>query len=118
MDDEQAITLLAKRALEKLGYRVTVLTDSLEALHQFETDPTRFDLVVTDQMMPGMTGVQLASEIRRYRPEIPIILCTGFSDFARPEDADQLEINEIVYKPLGPRDLGKVVRRVLDGTSA
>ncbi|MCH7476928.1 MAG: response regulator, partial [SAR324 cluster bacterium] len=118
VDDEQAITVFAKRALEKLGYRVTVLTDSLEALHQFETDPTRFDLVVTDQMMPGMTGVQFASEIRRCRPEIPIILCTGFSDFAGPENADHLQINEIVYKPLGSRDLGKVVRRVLDGTPA
>ena len=103
--------------LERLGYQVTALTDSTEALKTFSSDPSRFDLVITDQTMPGMTGVQLARELLKIRPDIPIILCTGHSETVSPEMAMEAGIREFLMKPLVKQELAQVVRRVLDTKS-
>jgi CheY-like chemotaxis protein len=100
--------------LERLGYNVTVRTSSVEALELFRARPERFDLVITDMTMPNMTGVELAEELMRIRPDIPMILVTGFSEAVTPEKAKQMGIREFVMKPIISRDLSKVIRRVLD----
>ena len=78
--------------LERLGYEVTAVTSSMEAWRIFLEDPLRFDLVITDQTMPGMTGTMLAEKILRVRKDMPIILCTGHSDTVSPEKAQALGI--------------------------
>ena len=114
IDDEQSIADLGREALQRLGYRVTALTDGITALEIFRADPGRFDLVVTDQTMPDITGDQLTREFRSIRPDIPIILCTGYSESITPERAAALGINEFAYKPVGASSLGRLVRAVLD----
>ncbi len=114
VDDEPFLTEFAKEALEMLGYRVTTRTSPLEALELFKKRPQDFDLLITDYTMPGMTGDRFASEILRFRPELPIIMCTGFSERISPEKAHALGITEFVMKPLIMKDLGAVVRKALD----
>ena len=80
VDDEQALVTMTKQMLELLGYRAIIRTSSIEALELFEHDPYRFDLVITDMTMPNMTGDMLAGKILRIRPDIPVILCTGYSE--------------------------------------
>jgi len=117
VDDERAIADMAKRLLERLGYRVTVKTNSLDALAAFEDDPAAFDLVITDYTMPRMTGGELATRVLSIRPEAPVILMTGFSEAMTPERSRALGIREYVMKPVVARDLGLVIRRVLDEPS-
>jgi CheY-like chemotaxis protein len=100
--------------LERLGYTVVACTSSTEALQAFRAAPQHFDLVITDQTMPGMSGVALAAELRRLRPDIPIILCTGFSQAVTAETACELGINAVLMKPLESRDLALAIRRVLE----
>ena len=113
VDDEEVLVHLWQAALEHLGYTVRVCTGSLEALDVFRAVPQSFDLVITDYTMPTMTGVVLARELRRIRPDIPIILCTGFSDTMTAERAQALGIDDFVLKPLMVRDLSLAIRRVL-----
>ena len=84
VDDEEALSILARETLVRLGYDVTVSTSSLDALAAFRATPLRFDLVITDQTMPAMTGETLVRELRRIRPDIPVILCTGYSPLIAP----------------------------------
>lgn len=114
VDDEEKIVILGRRILKKLGYKVTVRTNGMEALELFRTDPLRFDLVITDQTMPKMTGDVLARELMVIRPDIPVILCTGFSHTVTAEKAREIGIKEYLMKPIIPRVLGETVRRVLD----
>ncbi len=116
VDDEETIVRLGKELLEQLGYTIEVQTNSLEALNVFRHDPQRFDLVITDQTMPGLTGEALSRELLRIRPEIPIILCTGFSHIMTAEKAKALGIQAYLMKPLAIRDLAPIVRHVLDKT--
>ncbi len=116
VDDEETIVRLGKELLSQLGYRVEVQTSSLEALTVFRQDPERFDLVITDQTMPGLTGEALSRELLRIRPELPIILCTGFSHIMTAEKAKALGIQAYLMKPLAIRDLAPIVRHVLDKT--
>ena len=116
VDDEETIVRLGKELLSALGYTVEVYTSSPEALHVFRQDPHRFDLVITDQTMPGLTGEALARELLRIRPELPIILCTGFSHIMTAEKAKALGIQAYLMKPLAIRDLAPIVRHVLDKT--
>ncbi|RMF84105.1 MAG: hybrid sensor histidine kinase/response regulator [Nitrospinota bacterium] len=113
VDDEEALARLGYQILTHLGYEVTVRTSSLEALEAFRAAPYRFDLVITDQTMPQMTGEAFSQAIREIRPDIPIILCTGFSHTMSKEKARQLGINAFLLKPLTTADLGKVIRQVL-----
>jgi PAS domain S-box-containing protein len=114
VDDEEALVEMGEELLSGLGYEVTCCTSSSKALTRFRRDPSRFDLVVTDQTMPGMTGVQLAAELLAIRP-IPVILCTGFSHTTNEESARAAGIKGFVMKPLTKREIAKTIRKVLDG---
>ena len=116
VDDEETIVRLGKELLSPLGYTVEVQTSSQEALQVFRHDPQRFDLVITDQTMPGLTGEALSRELLRIRPELPIILCTGFSHIMTAEKAKALGIQAYLMKPIAIRDLAPIVRHVLDKT--
>jgi PAS domain S-box-containing protein len=114
VDDESAIVEVAQGIIERLGYKVEVRTSSIEAREMFRANPDRFELVITDMTMPNMTGDKLAQEILSIRPGIPIILCTGFSEYITEERAKAMGIQEFVMKPLVMRDLATVIRRALD----
>lgn len=114
VDDEVAILKLVKKMLERRGYRATMRSNGIEALELFKAKPEAFDLVITDYMMPGLTGDKLASELHALRPDLPVILCTGFSNFISPEKAEALGIDEIVLKPVLGEDLELAIRRVME----
>jgi len=114
VDDELVLVEIGKQMLERLGYEVTTRTSSIEALELFRAKPDQFDLVITDMTMPHMTGDKLAQEIMKVRPDIPIILCTGFSERISEEKAKGMGIKAFVMKPLVMRDLANTVRKVLD----
>jgi PAS domain S-box-containing protein len=113
VDDEEILTLMMQEMLKQLGYDVEVRTSSLEALATFRAQPERFDLVITDQTMPLMSGDVLAQELRAIRPELPIILCTGYSHSMDAEQAAAKGFDAFFMKPLVMHDLGVVIRRVL-----
>ncbi|SHO53850.1 PAS domain-containing hybrid sensor histidine kinase/response regulator, partial [Desulfopila aestuarii] len=114
IDDEQMLADMGKTMLERLGYKVTVRMSSIEALATFKNQPDAFDLVITDQTMPGMTGSDLARRILQIRPEMPIILCTGFSNQISEEKARLFGIKGFAMKPLAKKDLATLIRKVLN----
>jgi len=118
LDDEEDLAFAGQKMLEKLGYEVVAGTSSRDALEVFRAQPERFDLVITDLTMPYMTGDQLASEIFRIRPDIPLILCTGLGQSAiggfPPEKASAMGICDVLMKPIERLELARVIRRVLD----
>ena len=114
IDDEQALADLGKQVLERLGYKVTTRTSSIEALELFKAQPDQFDLVITDMTMPKMTGDKLAQELMKIRPDIPIIMCTGHSGRISEEKAIGMGIKAFAMKPLVMRNLANMVRKVLD----
>jgi len=113
VDDEEILARVAKERLEYLGYRVTAKTDSLEALELFRKDPGAFDLVVSDIVMPNLTGDRLAQEMLNIRHSIPIILCTGYSEHLTEERAKELGVREFIMKPFEISKFAQVIRRVL-----
>ncbi len=115
VDDEQVILDLGEKTLKQLGYDVVVKNGGVEALTLFRADPDRFDLVITDMTMPKMTGDQLARELMKVRPNIPVILCTGFSSKISREQAKEIGIKAYAMKPLARREMAITVRNVLDG---
>jgi PAS domain S-box-containing protein len=114
VDDEEIITHSVRNMLLHLGYKVTALTDSEEALKLFSANPSEFDLVMVDQTMPSMTGEDLGKELMRMRPDVPIILCTGYSDLISSEKAMALGFRGFILKPFAVREGAELVRRVLD----
>ena len=114
VDDEQVLVELAQSILEGPGYKVATNTKPVEALELFRTDPQRFDLVITDLTMPGMTGEDLAGELKTIRPDIPVIICTGFSQPLSEERVREPGIAALITKPILKSDIGREVRRVLD----
>jgi len=117
VDDEGAMVKLNQQRLERLGYKVTPQTDSSEALKLFLSDPNQFDLVITDMTMPRMTGDKLTQEILKIRSDMPIILCTGYSERMSSERAQELGIRKYIEKPIEMETLARSVREVLDGWS-
>jgi CheY-like chemotaxis protein len=113
VEDEEALARLGKEAMTGLGYEVMVRTSSVEALEAFRADPLRFDAVVTDQTMPNMTGEVLSRELLQIRPDVPIILCTGFSHSMTLEKAKAMGIRAFLLKPLLIKDLGRTLHEVL-----
>ncbi len=113
VDDEPSLAEVGTHMLETLGYEVTARTSSVEALELFKAQPEYFDLVVTDMTMPAMTGETLAAEIMKVRPDIPVILCTGFSHQINKQKAMQLGIKAFIMKPFVLRDIGDAVREAL-----
>ncbi|MEW6291247.1 MAG: response regulator [Thermodesulfobacteriota bacterium] len=114
VDDEEFIVRIEQFILENLGYRITATTSSKEALRIFSQQPTDFDLVITDMTMPHLTGADLARKFLAIRPDIPLILCTGFNAQINKETAKEIGIREFALKPVSKRDLAYMVRRALD----
>jgi PAS domain S-box-containing protein len=114
VDDEQSLIELGKNMLKKLGYRVEARTLPVEAIELFKTAPDTFDLVISDMTMPTMTGVSLAKKLMQIRPEIPVIICTGYSEQIDESRAKELGIRGFLMKPFTIRELSKTVRKVLD----
>ncbi|HPJ41069.1 MAG TPA: response regulator [Spirochaetota bacterium] len=113
VDDEEMLTEVNGSILETLGYSVTACSSGAEALRIFSDKPEAVDLVITDMTMPGMTGLDLASEIKKIKPGIPVILCTGFSEQLTKEKAEETGICDIVMKPFTAAELGHAVQRGL-----
>ena len=114
VDDEDAILTMEKQMLERLGYQVTSRTSSIEALEVFCDRPDKFNLVITDMAMPNMTGDRLSAELTKIRPDIPVLLCTGFSETMSEEKATSLGIKGFLLKPIVMKDLAQKIREVLD----
>ncbi len=118
VDDEKNLLDIGKRILESLGYKVKVANDPVTAYEIFSSDPDGFDLVITDRIMPKMRGEKLASDIHVLRPDIPIILCTGYSDTPLDRKIESLGIQALAMKPLRIHELAVKIREVLDANKA
>ncbi len=114
IDDEEQIVSMEQQMLENLGYEVTARTDSTKALEEFSEQPHNFDLVITDMTMPQMTGDELAQKLLDIKPDIPVILCTGFNEDITEEKALAMGIQKFVMKPVIKNDLATTIRTVLD----
>jgi CheY-like chemotaxis protein len=114
VDDEPMLVKMTKKLLTGLGYTVTALSDSLAALKFLTEKGGEVDLLVTDQTMPGMTGIELAKEALKIRKDLPVILCTGFSNEVSPKRAAAIGISQFVMKPFSPHEISDVIRKVLD----
>jgi CheY-like chemotaxis protein len=118
VDDEEALVLLARRSLRRLGYQITGYTDPAQALQAFTENPDKFSAVVTDLSMPGMSGVELARQILQIRPDVPIVMTSGY---IRPEDeleAQRVGVRELLLKPDTVDDLAAALQRVFASVSA
>lgn len=115
VDDEGDIVTMAEQMLSGLGYTPVVCRGSQEALAVFQEKPGRFDLVISDQIMPGMSGTELVREIHRIRQEIPAILCTGFSKTVSGEELAECGIGEMLMKPILLRQMAEAVDRAMKG---
>ena len=114
VDDDVDIANLTRKRVEVFGYTATAMTNSLKALELFRSDPGAYDLLITDQTMPDMTGEQLAKELLTIRPDIPIIMCTGYSSKIDANKANKIGINGFLMKPFDNAELTKTIRQVLD----
>ncbi len=116
VDDEAMVVDITKLRLQRLNYTVSSKTSSLEALELFRSNPDDFDLVITDQTMPGLTGIKLAQKLIAIRPDIPIILCTGYSNKIDENDTNAVGIKAFLMKPLEMRELAIIVKNTLENT--
>ncbi|MGD0230136.1 MAG: response regulator [Syntrophorhabdales bacterium] len=114
VDDEPDIIETASQLFQRLGYRVTAVQSGTEALRVFLDDPSRFDLVITDQTMPDLTGIDLAGRILQVRSDTPVILFTGYSEAVSPDTARAAGISEFIMKPISKREVAETIRRLLD----
>ena len=114
VDDEECIVLMAQQMLERLGYQVTSRTSSMKALEAFKAKPNAFDLVITDMTMPNMTGLELAPRLKEIRPDIPIIICTGFSEMIDKNKAKNMGILAYIMKPILKDEMAGTIRKLLD----
>ena len=117
VEDDEAVVETIQKRLESLGYRVTTRTSGMEGLEDFRKNPGGFDLVLTDQSMPEITGADLAKQVMDIRPDIPVILYTGFSEEIDEKKAREMGISAYVMKPVATSQLAKIIREVLDKTS-
>ena len=117
IDDELPIAMLASQLLDRLGYRVTFQTSSIEALDLFKANPDDFDLVISDMTMPHVYGDRLAVELLKIRKDIPIILCTGYSKRISEERAAEYGVEALIMKPISRNVLAATIRKVLDEAS-
>jgi PAS domain S-box-containing protein len=115
VDDDNWVAEVCQTMLERLGYQVTVRTDSETALSDFRANPDAFNLVISDMTMPRLTGTDLAREVLKIKPAFPFILCTGFSELIDDEKSRALGINALIMKPIDFTNLAETVRAVLDG---
>ncbi|NLI82014.1 MAG: GAF domain-containing protein [Deltaproteobacteria bacterium] len=116
VDDEEMIADLGGKLLRRLGYRVKSATSSREALDLFRSGPEAFDLLISDFTMPGLTGVELAKEVHRIRPELPVIVCTGYSEKMTEDGMAEGGIFALAMKPLSHEELGRLIKAALEST--
>ena len=114
VDDEEALAEMGEEMLSELGYNVTACAAGDKALELLKKDPHAFDLVITDQTMPDLTGIELAGEILCLRNDIPIIVCTGFSHLVDADAAKRAGVRAFVMKPLTKKELAQAIRKALD----
>ncbi|MBN1803917.1 MAG: PAS domain-containing protein [Sedimentisphaerales bacterium] len=114
VDDEEMIINSTSKILQRLGFDVITKSSSIDALETFQEEPEKFDLVITDQVMPNMTGTQLAEKLLSIRPDIPIILCSVFPEEVSDEEIKRIGIKKFVAKPISMQKINKVIRTVLD----
>ncbi len=117
LDDEESLVLLAKRVVERLGYRVTAFTRSTDAVRTFREDPARFDLIITDLYMPGASGLHIASELLKLRPGLPVMLCSGHVTDELRQRARDAGISEVLHKPNTMEELSEAIHRLLNRAS-
>jgi CheY-like chemotaxis protein len=115
VDDEEPIVKLEKQILERLGYQVAGRTGSIDALAAFTANPDGYDLIISDMNMPGMTGIQFAGKAISIRSDIPVIICTGFSERITRKKSERMGIKGLLMKPVAMADLAHLVRNVIDG---
>ena len=113
VDDEVSLVQIGQQALSQLGYNVDIEVDSTKALKRFMEKPNAYDLVVSDQTMPHMTGVKLSRELKQIRSDIPVILCTGFSHQIDEQRTKEMGIEAFLLKPMVMPDLARTIREVL-----
>lgn len=116
LDDEPSVTASVQRLLLRLGYQVVSFNAPLAATEHFRLAPHTFDLVITDLMMPGMTGLEFATEVRTLRPTVPIILLSALADAQNPEALIDHGIHSVIMKPAGIESIATSVRRALDSS--
>jgi two-component system cell cycle sensor histidine kinase/response regulator CckA len=114
VDDEEMMVDVTGRILERLGFDVVAKTSSIDALETFQEDPNQFDLVITDQVMPNMTGTELARNLISIRPDIPVIICSGFPENICHEELSDIGVKEFVMKPISIQKIAAIVQKVLD----
>jgi PAS domain S-box-containing protein len=114
VEDEPSLAEITARSLKKIGYDTVVRLDGCEALQDFKRQPERFDLILTDQIMPQMTGTKMAAEILKFRPEIPIIIMTGTLDKSLLEKAQRIGVKKVIIKPLSINELNSAIKELLD----
>jgi PAS domain S-box-containing protein len=114
VDDEQAIAEIGEMMLTRLGYQVTVSVSSIQALELFRKTPDIFDLLISDQTMPTLTGVDLAREVHRIRHDLPVILCTGYSERLTEETTTEMGITALLMKPVEMERLAAAIRKSLN----
>ena len=117
VDDEKTLIDLGRVLLERLGYRVETRASSIDAIAAFRANPEKYDLVISDMTMPKMTGDEMARQIKAIRPDIPIILCSGFSERIHAQAVEAIGISAVLMKPVIYADLARTVRRVLETDS-
>ena len=110
------VVLTFARILEGLGYEVTIKDKSLEALEELRSDPHKYDLIITDQTMPVMTGVELIKEAKKLNPALPVILCSGYSPLEGEYATTEIGLNSFALKPVDIKELAVLVRNALDGS--
>lgn len=115
VDDEYILTVMATKMLSSKGYKVVSETSSSDALALFKKNSQAFDLVITDMTMPGMTGDRMAQEMLAVRPNLPIILCTGYNEHITEEKAKSIGIRDFIFKPLNMHAMTKAIRNIFDG---
>ncbi len=114
VDDEIPLARLGREALNRLGYRVTIAMNGMDAFKLFRARPDSFDLVITDLTMPQLTGLELTAELLKIRPDIPVIVCTGFSELLTLEKARKIGIRDVMVKPIVAKKIAVAIRRELD----
>ena len=114
VDDEEEIVKLEKKMLERIGYCVETCTDCVKALERFRSNPYGFDIIITDMTMPLMTGEAFAEKIGQIRNNIPVIICTGYSEKLSQGKAFQPNVKGVLIKPLSARQLAGEIRKLLD----
>ena len=117
VDDDEMIVLLGERMLTTIGYQVISMTNSIEALKLFSANADDIDLVISDQTMPGLSGTELIEKVLAIKPELPCILCTGYSAKTSEADAKKIGVKAFMLKPFEQYQLAQTIRKVLDGAA-